>query len=206
MLDNYEKLPNGVIKQIDRKPFQYDVEYSNYYNKLGEIGVRMAYLRLGHLIGSLGFIPDSILDVGYGNGDFISSATNIVPNCYAHDVSNYPVPDGVEFIEDITDFKVDVITFYDVLEHYEDIYDITKLNAEYIVVSLPNCHYFNDEWFENWKHRKPDEHLWHFDKDALVTFMDEVGYDVINLSNFEDTIRKPIDDKSNILTGIFKKR
>lgn len=206
MLDNYKRLPNGVIKQIERKPFKYGVEYSNYYNKLGEVGLRMAYLRLGQLIGSLGFIPDSILDIGYGNGDFIKAASNIVPNCFGHDVTNYPLPEGIKFIDDITNFKVDVITFYDVLEHYEDIYDITKLNAEYIVVSLPNCHYFSDDWFENWKHRKPDEHLWHFDKDALVLFMDEVGYEVISVNNFEDTIRKPIDENTNILTGVFKKK
>ena len=67
MIDNYRKHENGVIEQIIKEPFDYNFDYSNNYNKLGEIGTRMAYLRLGHLIGSLGFVPKSIMDIGYGN-------------------------------------------------------------------------------------------------------------------------------------------
>ena len=36
--------------------------------------------------------------------------------------------------------------------------------------------------------------------------MNEVGYDVINISNIEDTIRKNNEQYSNILSGIFKKK
>jgi len=40
----------------------------------------------------------------------------------------------------------------------------------------------------------------------LVNFMSEVGYDVINITNVEDIIRKNNLDYSNILTGVFKKK
>lgn len=205
MLENYKKHKNGVIEQILKEQFNYNFTYSNNYNKLGEIGVRMAYLRLGHLIGSLGFIPNSIIDIGYGNGDFLKACQNIIPKCYANDVSEYPYPDGCEFISDPNSINVDVATFYDVLEHYHNIYDIKNIKAEYLVVSMPDCHYFSDEWFENWKHRKPNEHLFHFNKTSLVNFMDEIGYTLINISNIEDTIRKNNLNYSNILTGVFKK-
>jgi hypothetical protein len=205
MIENYYKHSNGVIEQIEKNPFDYNFEYSNNYNKLGEIGTRMAYLRLGHLIGSIGHIPDSVMDVGYGNGDFLKACSNIIPNCFASDVSDYPCPEGCNLITDPSSINVEVATFYDVLEHFTNIYDIKNIRANYLVISLPECHYFNDDWFENWKHRKPNEHLWHFNSESLCNFMKEIGYDVINLSNIEDTIRKNNLNYTNILTGVFKK-
>ena len=205
MLENYKIDNNGVIKQISVNKFDYGFDYSNNYNKLGELGKRMAYLRIGHLIGSIGYIPNSILDIGYGNGDFIGSCVDIIKECYAHDISNYPVPNNVSFISNIFEREFDVVTFYDVLEHYENIEWINKLNTKYIVISLPCCHYFNDEWFKNWKHRKPDEHIWHFNEKSLLAFMGKMGYININISCIEDTIRKNNENYSNIITGIFMK-
>lgn len=207
MLENYEKLENGVIRQIDRIPFGYGAEYSGAYNKLGEIGNYMSYLRLGYLLGTINEIPTSILDVGYGNGSFLSAAATIIKSCYGSDVSDaYPVPSGVTYINDIYDGYYDVITMFDVLEHFDNIYDIKDLNCKYIFVSMPWCHYFSDEWFDTWKHRKPNEHLHHFNDKSLCAFMDEIGFDVIAISNVEDSIRKPVDENNNILSGIFKKR
>jgi hypothetical protein len=56
MLNNYTRLPNGVIKQVNIKELRsYDVEYVvNSYNTYGEKGMQMSYLRLGYLIGSIG--------------------------------------------------------------------------------------------------------------------------------------------------------
>ena len=53
----------------------------------------------------------------------------------------------------------------------------------------------NDEWFESWKHRKPDEHLWHFNRDSLNKFMERMGYVMISSTNIEDTIRKNTGQK-----------
>jgi hypothetical protein len=36
--------------------------------------------------------------------------------------------------------------------------------------------------------------------------MNEIGYDVMNITNLEDTIRKNGLDYSNILTGVFKRK
>jgi len=75
MLSNYQKLENGVIRQIEKSDLiNYNYDYvNNSYNTYGELGLRMAHLRTGYLIGSLGFIPNSILDIGYGNGDFLKT-------------------------------------------------------------------------------------------------------------------------------------
>lgn len=206
MLENYKQLQNGVITQIVREPFSYDYTYSNNYNALGELGPRMGYLRLGHLIGSLGFIPQSIMDIGYGNGDFLRACDGVIPKRYASDVSPYPAPQDCVFIQDPYTIDVDVITMYDVLEHFEDIYSAANFKTKYLVVSMPECHYFDDKWFENWKHRKPNEHLWHFNKTSLVNFMQEIGFDLINITNVEDAIRKNNQSYSNIVTGVFVRK
>ena len=206
MLDNYKKLSNGVVTQVNRHPFNYGFEYSNAYNNLGSLGMQMAYLRLGYLLGNLQFErPESLLDIGYGNGDFLKAASNIIPECFGNDINNnYPLPENVKYVDSIYDRHYTVITMFDVLEHFDDIYEIKNLDCDYLYVSMPWCHYFSDEWFETWKHRKPNEHLYHFD--ALIAFMDEIGFDCKNISNIEDSIRKPTDNKKNILTGFFKRR
>jgi len=204
MIENYEKLHNGIIKQINREPFDYGFDYSNNYNKLGEIGKRMGYLRLGYILGALKITPTSVLDIGYGNGDFLETCTNIIPNCYGYDVSEYPVPNGSIKVDSLN-IEVDLITMFDVLEHWDDIYQIEKLKCNYICISLPNCEYKSDDWFTTWKHRKPNEHLWFFNKESLINFMNEVGFECINISYIEDVIRKDPKNSPNILTAIFKK-
>ena len=209
MIENYEILENGLIRQIKfvNKIQEYDVDYVNErYNQYGEKGPQMAGLRLGYLIGVLGFVPKSILDIGYGNGDFLKVCQQGIEKCYGNDISDYPVPDGVTFVENIFNKNYDIISMFDVLEHFEDINFVKDLDCSYVYVSLPWCHNFSDEWFLNWKHRRPDEHLWHFNDKSIKLFFDEMGFDLLNYSNIEDIIRKPTDENTNILTCIFKKK
>lgn len=203
MLENYQIDKNGLIQQLNPNPRTYDQDYSNIYNGYSTNDI-MSYLRLGYIIGSIGRQPESILDIGYGNGSFLKLASEKI-KCYGHDISNYPLPENVEFVDDIYNNKFDVICFFDVLEHFIDPYFIKDLNCNYIVISVPECHYFSDEWFKDWKHRRPDEHLWHFNKESLIKFFNYNGYNLINISNVEDIIRKNNKEYSNILSAVFKK-
>ncbi len=205
MLENYNITNEGVIYQVKKKPFNYNSNYIETYNNYGEIGKYMSYLRLGNIIGSINRIPESILDIGYGNGSFLEVCSSIIKDCNGNDISNYPVPKNCKFVEDKFSRHFDVITFFDSLEHFLEIEWIKDLNCNFIVVSLPDCHYKDDEWFLTWKHRKPDEHLWHFNKMSLTSFMEKMGYTVVSLTNIEDTIRKNNSNESNIITGIFLK-
>lgn len=206
MLDNYIKLENGVIKQINKNQFIYGAEYTKGYEKYGIEKNNMSYLRLGYIIGSIGKIPNKILDVGYGQGHFLNIAKDIIPHCYGSDITNEcPLPKNCLFVENIYDEFYDVVTFFDVLEHFENIYDIKNIKSEYIVISTPWCNYKNSDWFKLWKHRRPDEHLWFFNNESLKKFMKEINYEFINECNLEDTIRKDNNNQPNILTAIFKK-
>ena len=206
MLENYVRDEHGIIKQVETNPISYTKDYIEYsYVKYGELTNYMSYLRLGNIIGSLGKIPESILDIGYGNGSFLEVCSNAIPNCYGNDISTYPLPDGVEFISDITSQYFEVITFFDSLEHFENIDFVKDLNCSYICISVPNCHYVNDEWFEKWKHRRPDEHLWHFNEESLCNYMTRNGYELLTSSNVEDIIRKNTSqEETNILTCVFR--
>jgi len=206
MINNYEYDENGVIYQKDRIPFIYDKNYVTVrYDTYNQLNVAMSHLRLGYIIGVLGHIPTSILDVGYGNGAFLKACCDIIPRCLGHDISGYEIPTKCEFVADIFKAKVEVMTFFDSLEHFQNPYFMKNLDCKYVCISLPWCHNFSDEWFENWKHRRPNEHLWHFNDKSLSAFMVSQGYKVRNICDIEDTIRQSTFDYSNILTGIFEK-
>jgi SAM-dependent methyltransferase len=206
MLDNYNKDELGVIHQIMSKKYDYSNDYiNNSYNSYGDLPKLISYLRLGNIIGSIGRYPNSLLDVGYGNGEFLKLCAEVILKCYGNDVSGYSIPNGCVFVDDIFQREYDVITFFDVLEHFEDINVVSKLKCNYVVISVPWCHYFSDEWFDTWKHRREDIHLHHFNDEALVKFMRFHKFKCVSLTNIEDIIRKSVDKSPNILTGTFKK-
>jgi hypothetical protein len=206
MIQNYSIDQCGVIKQIEYTPKIYNQEYiDTRYNTYGELTNYMSYLRLGFVIGSIGKIPNSILDVGYGNGNFLKACSDVIPNCWGHDVSNVKISEKINITDNIFDRNYEVITFFDSLEHFENIYFLDKLDCKYICISVPWCHNFNDGWFLNWKHRRPDEHLWHFNEKSLKRFFESQNFIQINSSNIEDSIRKTDNQYPNILTAMFKK-
>ena len=206
MLENYKINDDGLIYQVVKEDFTYDKTYvEERYDTYGELNDYMSNLRLGYVFGSINEPINSILDVGYGNGSFLKTCKKIIPHCYGYDVTGYDIPEGCDFIKNWTNLNVDVITFFDVLEHFEDPYIIKDLNTKYVVLSFPWCHYISDEWFENWKHRRPNEHLWFFNEKNIYSFAKSTGYEVINYSNVEDTIRGNNSNKENILTVCLKK-
>lgn len=120
-MNNYEILGNGLIKQksLFDKLKVYNINYIDQsYNTYGEKGPQISGLRLGYLVASLGYLPKSILDIGYGNGDFLKICKNSIDS-YGNDVSGYPIPEGATYIDNIFDKHFDVISFFDVLEHFE---------------------------------------------------------------------------------------
>lgn len=193
----------GVIHQLDAKPYIYDARYVSTYDTEAyrRDSDKLQALRLGFIIGAHGSVPNSILDVGYGNGAFLKAAS-IIPNRYGKDVTGVQV-EGVTIVDDY--IEADVITFHDCLEHIPDLSFIKDLKCETLVVSLPWC--INEPVFFNkhYKHRKPDEHLHHFDCVSLSEFMSSMRWRTITVSNHEDIIRKSPGPWKNILTMAFKK-
>lgn len=203
----YELEDSGVIKQLNPKPFVYDEKYcSTYdteaYRRGSDI---LQAMRYGFATSAHGRPIQSILDCGYGNGAFLKFASQYTPNVYGYDVTKIQI-EGITVVPDMTPGKV--ITFWDCLEHFHDIDFLASLPQETLCVSLPYCHFRNkncdEAWFASWKHRKPNEHIRHFDEDSLERTMRQYGWVMVALSFHEDIIRKGADSP-NILSMAFRR-
>ena len=152
---------------------------------------------------------DTVTDFGYGNGAFLNHCDKNSKVTYGYDISDYPTPPGSLKIENVNDYEVDVVTFYDSLEHLTEM-DLMpflrELRTKYVCISVPWYHEEQGkEWFMNWKHRRENEHLHHFDSHGLVNLLNFSGYKVLYLGNDEDDVRTPVNNLPNILTVIAKK-
>jgi hypothetical protein len=147
----------------------------------------------------------TICDVGFGTGAFLSVIGRARPTAKLHgfDVSPYPAPDFVTVDPDWQRKQWDVVTFFDSLEHFVD---LPKVNAKCVVVSVPWYHYvLGEKWFNEWKHRRPGEHLWHFNSHSLACVFERQGMRQIYCGNPEDKIRTSDSKMQNILTMIFSR-
>ena len=211
----YDKNEFGVIIQVDPKPFIYDAKYSATYDtfsykKGADIlnGLRYGFACAAHR-GHIG----SILDCGYGNGAFMKFAKQQTKEVFGYDVTGIPV-DGCTIVGTFSTAPVDVITFWDCLEHFHNIDFLGDIKAETICISLPYCHFNNIhhdkglqeavKWFDTWKHRKPDEHIRHFNRGSLKRTMQHYGWNEVAYSHHEDIVRiSPMP--MNILSMAFKR-
>jgi hypothetical protein len=202
---NHEWDIRGVLKQKNAVPIKYEYTYNEKYDKYGIKNDQLSFLRLGYILGVLEKKPQNILDIGYGNGAFLKACNKTIQKTYGYDISPYPVPKNTERINTIFDLEFECVTLFDCLEHWENIYELKKIKSKYIIISVPELHNFTEKEFLGWRHYRQNEHIWYFTKYGLANFMKKIGYKLINSSNIEDTIRKPINYKTNILTCCFKR-
>ena len=189
----------------------YDAKYLTYYQNLNDRTIKLGYQRMGWLLGRLDRIPQSVLEIGYGTGTFIEAAQITgVPKCVGCDIADYPLPDGVTFMnwQQALQNEWDLVAMFDVLEHIPDLSFLDQLTTDYLAVAVPFCRWreLGDDWFRDWRMRLPNEHVHHFDDQSLPKFMSHHGYECINLNTFEDGIRlRPGEKGPNILSGLFKR-
>lgn len=202
----YEINAQGVLSQVNPKPIQYDFNYiANGYGNIADKRKLMSHLRLGYLVGQIG-VPYNLLEIGYGTGDFLETASHFGIECFGNDVTGLPTPANASYVEDFTG-HYDVVCMFDVLEHFEDINLIKDLNTKFVYVSVPNCSMPEDIAYLTYAypHLKPNEHLHHFNHKSLTAHFEANGYKLRAISNIEDTIRKRPNVHVNIISSIFEK-
>lgn len=191
----------GVIHQLDPDPIAYDEAYLAQHTakpNYKENSLILNGMRLGFLVGSMGHVPRLLLDYGYGDGSFAALAARIVPYVYVYDIGDYPVPSVCCRTTRPHKMRVDVVTYWDSLEHIPNLEEAVKVDASYIAVSVPCLPHIDQ--FENWKHRRPNEHLHHFTAKSLLDWMTEHGWDHKASAHLEEAVR------SDILTVLFERR
>lgn len=209
-MKNYKTIFPGYLKQIELTGQLPD--YSSNYSKnrydtynTNESISELRYSLLDRVIKNF----DSVTDFGYGNGSFMYFCSKKGKKVFGFDISDYPVPEKCQKLNHVNDVEVDVVTFFDSIEHLIDISPkemLTYLRTKYVAISVPWYHEEQgEEWFLRWKHRRENEHIHHFDSHGLVRLVNESGYKILYLGNDEDLIRKPVDKLSNILTILAKK-
>jgi hypothetical protein len=158
----------------------------------------MAFLRVGFL---KAFVSGGrLLDVGYGNGDFVRAAEAAGFDAYGHDV--HGVDCRIREVALDADESWNVVTFFDSLEHFPD-FDLVRCllkRTNYVMISVPMrpSSFPHDR---NWKHFKPGEHLHYFSELSLQQMIDKP---LRAVSNVEDTIRQRSSrGEQNILTALF---
>ncbi len=210
----YVRGEDGVIEQLNPGACTYDANYirARYETYPREQLVACAHLRLG-LVSTLAkpYYLHRLLDYGYGNGAFLSAAVNH-PQISAHgyEINGWPIPAGATSVYDPLEMQWDTVCFFDVMEHIPNLRDVlARLNTRNLVISLPWCHanMLGADWFANWKHRRPGEHIWHFDADSITAFLARFGYGLVHfIGNPEDAVRRPSGHApANILTVIASK-
>ena len=201
----------GVVHQEDPRPFRYDADYVSAFERpeYRAKTLALATLRLGWIMGlfnmKYGRAVESLLDVGYGSGTLMREALKAIPHVDGREIAPLPVPEGCQKVDSLSR-DYDIVTFLDSLEHHQSLDIIGRLDAKLIAISVPWCHEPGGVWFDEWKHRKPDEHLHHFDVPALAAFMASEGWTMVYEGHHEDVIRRPVDDRPNILSMAFVPR
>ena len=206
MIDNYKQYGPGhwVQNKITGEIVKYDNRYIQYYEKMDDSMSKLRYNLLSKFVDF-----HSVCDFGYGDGAFLRYCLKNGHACYGHDISNYPLPDNISFVEDPRTLDVDVITFFDSLEHipnFDLLPFLKSIKTKNIIVSVPWMHErLGAEWFTRWKHRKENEHFHHFDTHGLIQLLHDANFVPIHVCNDEDAIRKSVSYLPNILTIIGKK-
>jgi hypothetical protein len=188
----------GYAWQTDIQPFIYNSEYVDSYKKTPTL--EMSYIRLTVLHKYVK--SGRIIDIGYGDGEFIRQSIARGYEAYGYDVNNTV---NVPKVNNISG-QWDAVTMFDSLEHVEDIEElIEKIYSRYIIITIPHfCPSIQDGEISTWRHYKPNEHLHYFSKKALILFMQKNGYNVLEAYEHEDLIRKSNYKHPNTMTFVFK--
>lgn len=201
---DYVHTPAGTRQRNLTVGVVYDAEYVRA--RYGRIPARLWDLagRRVRVLSAFAPPPARLLDFGCGVGAVVGAARAAGYDAYGHDlapVSGVPAapPDAGPW---------DAVTFFDVLEHLPDPAGVVQaLSPTWVMVSVPWCHYPDKpDWFMGWRHRRPGEHLHHWNRATLDAFFAGLGYSPLMHSSFEDQYRPhPDQPEPNVLSAIYRR-
>lgn len=152
----------------------YDAEYFRKYERYAAtpLGRSLDRLRVDLVARHAG--PAAVLDVGVGSGAFIEARGG---KTYGFDIN----PAAVAWLEDRGLFRdpherpVEVMTFWDSIEHIPDPAPMLANARRWVFVSLPIVPGAGPP-APDWRHLRPDEHCWYWTRRGFVRWMAGHGF------------------------------
>ena len=194
----YTRDKHGFLKQMNPKPFDYNLSYKASQST----NIAMSWLRLGWLLSNLfyGRIRHfNMVDIGSGNGSFVDEARKVFKRAVPYDLAGKSIDES-----ELYSTRWDVVVMSDVLEHYSDIDMFWTLQFKYAMISFPETP--KDYPLEDWKHYKPNEHIYCLNRESFEKWVKANGCEVIASGCPEDAIRKRWDNKKvNVSTFLIKR-
>lgn len=153
-------------------------------------------------------ISAKIIDIGYANGAFLKVMKRLGFEVFGMDLHGQDM--GIKEVGFDYPVVYDLVSFFDALEHFEDISLPQQLQTRNAIVSLPLPPSFFPAYPEKWKHYKPGEHLHYFSPESLDEYMKRWGLTKrITSGHPEDAVRgRLFVDKNkypNIYTAIYSR-
>lgn len=173
-----ENLGIGYLEVTDSP---YDDEYFDKYVSYedAEIGKKLNKARQDL---AAKYPHDELLDIGVGSGVFIRD----LPNAYGYDIN----PKAVEYLKSIDKWSdpraIDMMTFWDSLEHIPEPEGLLELVKKYVIISTPI--YDDKDHVLRSKHFRPDEHCWYFTIHGMIHFMDQRGFKLAEYNRIESDL------------------
>ena len=192
----------GFLKQTKFDSFKYTFDYC----KKQSTNIEMSYLRLGWLSSFFSYEKMqkmNVVDIGCGNGSFVKCCQGKFGKIVGYDVVGNTISK-----EELYGQKWDLIVLSDVLEHFDNIDDLLKINWKHAMISFPETpNVDNFEELKKWRHFKPNEHLYSLTLEKIQKWFNiyrcgtEDKFSILGTSNFEDLIRTRWNkEKTNIST------
>ena len=190
----------------------YDAQYCEKYIRYSqtEINKELQRYRWGSVLRHAR--SGKILDIGCGVGAFLQAAPEGFET-FGQDVNNFCVEYcnsiGLRATCDLPEEEFDVVTMFDSLEHFSSFDDIVAyirrcLSANgHLVLGVPNFRHDLLEDIKEWRHYRPDEHVFGISETAVHRLCDKFGFEFLESNDDESKVRQPA---GNISTYVLQKK
>jgi len=200
----YEEAKPSLWRQVNPEPFEYDDDYKASQST----DVAMSWLRIGWLashISSREMKRCHVVDIGSGNGEFMMQGQKAFKSIVSYDVCGESITK-----EELEDTYWDLVVLSDVLEHFKNIDYLFDLQWDLAFISYPEL----PSWFcaehpeslRDWRHFKPNEHLWLLSKPGLAYWFAHNRAEPLAWGHFEDIIRKAWSETEVNITSVLVER
>lgn len=199
----YERTKYG-LRQLNYKKISYDLNYIK--NNASKSNLLICDIRLNFLksVVSLDQLKQfSVLELGPGNGEFYKYLQPLVYKINGFDKA--PTTFSNLSLNDIHNKKFNLLLAFDVIEHFEDINDLWKINFDIGYFSIPSPP--STGVSPEWRHFRPNEHLWHITKNEFICWIEDNGYCLLKYGYPEDEVRTRWNpDEININSFLIKRK